>query len=403
MAPLKIGILREGKIPPDNRTPLKPRQCRELMERFPELEIKVEWTAYRCCPDEDYKKFGINVVENVSDCDLLLGIKEVPVDKLIAGKTYMFFSHTSKKQPHNAGLLHVILEKGITLIDYEMLTDDQGNRLIGFGRWAGIVGAHYALLMIGKRRKLYNLKPASQCVNLQEVLDQYENIQFPATKFVITGDGRVAHGALEVMDFAKITRVSKEEFLEKEFPYPVYTQLHSSDLYKKPGVDAFDKTDFHLHPEAYINCFLPFTEIADVLINCIFWHPKAPRLFQAEDIEKTGFKMKIIADVSCDVNGSVPITFRESIIADPVYGVHVYDKRICKPYEEDTIDVMAVSNLPNELPLDASRDFGKILMDIVIPKYLYTHEYPLFERATIVREGKLTPRYAYLQDYAEGK
>ena len=399
MTPIKIGILREGKIPQDNRTPLTPRQCVELKKRIPEIEIFVQSSSHRCFTDADYRLFNINVVEDVSDCDLLLGIKEVPADWLIEGKTYMFFSHTTKKQAHNKKLLQAVLKKNITLIDYEMLTDEKGNRLIGFGKWAGIVGGHYAMLMLGEKRKEYSLKPANKCVNLQQVLDQYENIKFTPAKFVITGSGRVAQGALEIMDVSGATKVSKEDFLNNEYTYDVYTQLLSEDLYEKPGQTSFDKKNFHKHPEEYRNVFLPYLSKTDVLINCIFWHPLAPRLFEVDDIANPHFRMKIIADVSCDVNGSVPITFRETTIAEPVYGVSPTDKSVVAPYGENTIDVMAVSNLPNELPLDASRDFGKVLMDVVISKYLYSHDYPIFERATIAKAGKLTPRYEYLQDW----
>ena len=397
---MKIGILREGKIPTDNRVPLKPRQCRDLQERYPNIKIVVQSSETRCIKDSDYRKFGIEVVENVDDCDLLLGIKEVRIDWLIPGKTYMFFSHTAKKQPHNRKLLQAIIANKNTLIDYEMLTDDKGNRLIGFGKWAGIVGAHHSFVMLGKKRKEYDLKPASKCVNLQEVLDQYDDLNFTPAKFVVTGSGRVAQGALEIMDVSGATRISKEDFLHHEYPYDVYVQLLSEDLYEKPGQTEFDRKHFHAHPEEYISKFEPYTREADVLINCIFWKPGTAQLFRVNDIEKPDFRMKIIADVSCDVDGSVPITFRETTIEEPVYGVRISDKQIVAPYAEDTIDLMAVSNLPNELPQDASRDFGKILLDVVIPKFMYSQDYPIFERATIVKDGKLTPRYEYLKEFA---
>ena len=403
MKPYVIGIIREGKIPADNRTPLTPRQCHELMEWFPELRIQAEWSPIRCYTDEDYTHFHIPVKEYVHDVDLLLGIKEVPIDRLLEGKTYMFFSHTHKKQSYNRPLLRAILDKKITLIDYELVTDEKGVRMIGFGRWAGIVGAHYALLMLGERRKEYTLKPAHQCINLQELVDQYENIEFPAVKFAITGTGRVAEGALEIMEHAQIRQVSKEEYLNQEFDHPVFVQLKTEDLYKSKDGSTFNKTLFHSHPEEFDNAFVPVMDKTDVLINCIFWHPLAPRLFEIPDLKKPDFKMFTIADISCDIDGSVPITTTITYTGDPVLGYHIEEGKFGKPYQGKTIDLMAIATLPNELPKDASRDFGLIMKNTVIPKLLEETDELFFERATIAKEGALTPRFAYLQDFVDGK
>ncbi len=403
MQQLKIGILREGKVPPDNRTPLTPRQCFELKENHTGLEIFVEWSPVRCYTDDDYRKFGIEVCESVEGCDLLLGIKEVPVNKLIAGKTYMFFSHTIKKQPYNRKLLQTILQKNIRLIDLELLTDDNGTRLIGFGRWAGIVGAHYALLMLGKRTGAYELRAAKDCVNLQELVDQYHNIQFPAAKFVITGGGRVANGALEIMKQAEILAVSKEDFCHKTFDEPVFVQLHSDDLYERIDGEPFDKKHFYRNPNMYKSAFAPYAKCTDVLINCMYWDPNAPQLFQKNAVIDENFKMLTISDVSCDINGSVPLTTQETSIQDPVFGYHRNDGRIGKPYQADTVDVMAVPNLPNELPRDASRDFGVVMLETIIPRYLQDTDSNIFARATIAENGKLKDRFDYLQDFADGK
>jgi alanine dehydrogenase len=400
---MKIGIIKEGKIPADNRTPLTPRQCSELMEEWPNVTVEAQWSAVRCYTEEDYVTFGVQVKETVADCDLLLGIKEVPVDDLVAGKAYMFFSHTIKKQPYNRKLLQAILEKKITLIDYELLTDEHGIRLIGFGRWAGIVGGHDALLMLGERTGAYKLKHARDCVNLQELVDQYDTIQIPPATFVITGGGRVAQGAREIMEFAKIREVSPEEFIKEKFDEPVYTQLHSNELYKRKQSGGFDKNEFYHHPNLYESNFERFIGHTDVLINCMFWDPGAPALFKEKGIKNTPFRMRIIADISCDIDGSVPITHRPTSIEDPVFGYHTATSAIGKPYMPDTIDVMAVPNLPNELPRDASRDFGIVLKDKILPEYFTNPESPLFERATIARAGRLTPRYSYLQDFADGK
>jgi len=397
-----IGIVREGQIPPDNRVPLTPRQCHEMVLHNNKLDIRIEWSPIRCFKDGDYKKFGIGVQEKVDNCDLLMGIKEVPIDRLISGQTYMFFSHTIKMQARNKGLLKAILEKKITLIDYELLTDDQGHRLIGFGRWAGIVGTHYALLMLGKRHGTYDLKPARECLNLQELVDQYDEVQFPASKFVITGGGRVAQGALEIMERAGISQVSKEDYLAKEFDKPVFVQLHSADLYQRKDGQEFEQQHFYANPSEYDEIFKPYLSKTDILVNCMYWDIHAPILFSDEDTQSKDFRVKIISDITCDVPGSIPVTIKSTSSDDPIYGFHIKDKSIGKPYQEDTIDVMAVTNLPNELPRDASRDFGKIMTETVLPKIMNYPEDPMFERATIAKGGKLTPRFSYLEQWIAG-
>lgn len=402
MRKLSIGIIREGKVPPDNRTPLTPRQCSELMEEYPDMDIRVQWSPVRCFTDEDYEKFGIPVQESVDDAELLLGIKEVPVDMLVADRTYMFFSHTIKKQPYNRKLLQEVLRKHIRLIDYELLTDEKGIRLIGFGRWAGIVGAHYALLMLGERSGLYELKAARDCVNLQELVDQYDTVQFPKVRIAITGGGRVAVGALEIMRYAGIEEVSIQDYLHGEFDRPVFVQLHSEDLYRHKEGASFSREEFFQHPERFESHFGRFIPRTDILINCMFWDPRAPRLFSEEEARRTDFYMRLISDVSCDIDGSVPITHEATSSDDPVFGYHTGRGTKGKPYQKDTIDVMAVPNLPNELPKDASRDFGLVMKNTVLPLFMKDPEDALFERATIARDGKLTPRYSYLQAYSEG-
>ena len=312
------------------------------------------------------------------------------------------FSRTHKKQAHNRKLLQAILEKNITLIDFELLTDEHNIRLIGFGRWAGIVGAHHALIMLGERTGAYKMKPASQCLNLQEVTDQYHNLEFPPAKIVITGGGRVASGAIEVMKAAKIEQVDKLDFLTKTYDKPVYTIVHSHDIYYLEEGKAVDKEHFYHYPELYKSSFKKYTQAADILINCIFWNPIQAPLFTINEAKEPGFKTKIIADISCDIDGSVPLTIDATSIENPVFGYYPATGQMGKPYQPDSIDIMAVPNLPNELPRDASRDFGIIIQETLIPLLMLDPHDMLFERATIAKGGKLTPRFAYLQDFANG-
>jgi len=396
-----IGIIREYKVPPDNRAPLTPRQCHELSLLYPRIDIRIEKSPVRCFKDEEYRKFGIGIIENPDQCDVLLGIKEVPVEKLIPGKIYVFFSHTIKMQERNKNMLRTILDKKIRLIDYELITDEEGHRLIGFGRWAGIVGAHYALLMLGKRTAKYELKPARKCLNLQEMTDQYDDIKFPPARFVVTGGGRVANGAIEIMERAKITRVSKEEYLAGGFDKPVYVQLHSKDLYRHKEGKVFIDEHYYLFSGEYESIFNPFLSKTDVLINCIFWGLNAPKLYEEFETVANDFSIKTISDIACDIPGSIPITLKMTSSDDPVYGYYPKSKIIDIPYTIDSIDVMSIPNLPNELPKDSSRDFGTIILDTVLPAIINHPDKPLLERATIAKGGKLMPRFEYLHDWLE--
>ena len=401
MKKFTIGIIREEKIPPDNRAPLTPRQCHELSLMYPRIDIRIEKSIVRCFSDDDYWKFGIGIIENPDQCDVLLGIKEVPAYKLIPGKIYVFFSHTIKMQERNKDMLRAILDKKIRLIDYELITDESSRRLIGFGRWAGIVGAHYALLMLGKRTQLFDLKPASNCLNFQELIDQYDDIKFPPSRFVITGGGRVAQGAIEIMNHAKITEVSKEDYLNRTFDKPVFVQLHSRDIYRHKYNSDFIDAHYYKNAGEYESNFRPFLSKTDVLINCIYWDIHSPKLFEEQDTKAAEFAIKTIADISCDIPGSIPITLKTTTTNDPVYGYYPADIAIGSPYQPGSIDVMAIPNLPNELPKDASRDFGKIILETVLPAIINNPDKPLLERATITKNGKLTARFEYLKDWVE--
>ena len=399
---LQIGLIREGKEPADNRVALTPSQCRTLQKKFPYIAVKVQAAADRCYSDAEYRRAGIEVVDTVSDCDVLLGIKEVPIANLIAGKTYLFFSHTKKKQPHNQKLLATILDKRITLIDYECLEHEDGQRMIGFGFFAGIVGAHNGMMVYGARSGAFNLGRVHQHKTFRKLMHTYFGLEIPNIKVVVTGSGRVAHGALEIMNLMQIREVEKEEFLEREFPYPVYVHLKGSDLYCHKETGTYNRQEFHEQPASYRCNFLPYAYASDILMNGVYWDVSVPRLFAKEDIADPQFRLQVIADITDDTNGSIPINLGDQSIQDPVYGVDRSTGLKTKPYLPHSIDVMAVGNLPNELPRDASRYFGEQLMKYVLP-YLGSNSSLAIERATIAKDGELTPDYRYLTDYAAGK
>lgn len=399
---MKIGIIKEGKVPVDHRVPLTPAQAREVMDRFG-VEVKVQRSDVRIFRDSEYEALGIEVVDEVGDCDVLMGVKEVPKDQLIVDKTYFFFSHTMKQQPYNRDLLKTIVQKNIRLIDYEPLTDTDGNRVVAFGRWAGIVGAYNALWTYGKRYKLFSLPRAHELYDLNELKQEVAKIELPDIKMVVTGGGRVAKGAMEVLLSANIHKVTPAELLEEEFDKPVFAQLNTRDYNKSLDGSKFNRSEFYEAPSRYTSDFLKYAHKSDVLIACAFWDPAAPVLFKKEDIMDLRFKIRVIADVTCDIEGSIPSTKKASTIDDPVYDYNPSEDIVEVPFtEEANLTVMAVDNLPCELPRDASESFGRELIDKVLPSLIGDDKDGIIERATITKGGQLTQSFSYLKDYLEG-
>ena len=398
---IRFGLLRERKSPPDTRVALTPVQCVSVQKRYPDVRIFVESSPERTYSDDEYRAAGIPVVNDLSDCDVLFGIKEVPKEHLIPGKTYFFFSHTIKKQPYNRAMLQAILANSIELIDYETLKWESGLRVLGFGRWAGIVGAYNGFLTWGRKTGSYDLKPAWQCHDYAEMLRECHKIQPGPSKIVLTGGGRVANGALELLRQLNILEVTPEDFLLRNHAQSVFVHLNSHELYRHREGKPWNSQHFYANHSEYESTFRSFLPACDMLINGIFWTNDLPRLFEKEDTAWPGFRIKVIADISCDVDGSVPITVDATTIADPVFGWDKHAGQRTAPFLPDTIDVMAVSNLPNELPRDASSEFGEHLFHDVIPELFHTQS-AMLEGARITRNGALTERYSYLQDYAEG-
>ena len=397
---LKIGLIREGKVPSDNRVALTPLQCKWLRENK-NISIIVQHSETRCYSDTEYLKAGIEVKEDISECDILLGIKEVPVDMLIPGKTYFFFSHTRKLQPYNQKLIKAIIEKKITLIDYECLEHEDGTRLIGFGFFAGVVGAHNGMMAYGKRTGSYSLERVYKKKNFQELIHTYFGLKIPLVKIAVTGSGRVAHGILEIMNLMEIHEAEPDEYKTTDFAYPVYVHLKGEDLYVNQLTGKYTRKEFHEHPERYQCLFENYISETDILLNGVYWYNKIPRLFEMDDMKKDSFRIKTIADISDDRNGSVPCNYGDNTMEDPVYGVNIITGARTEPYLEDSVDIMAVGNLPNELPRDASRYFGEQLMKFILDDLLSGGS-KIIKDATIVKDGKLTENYEYMTEYVKG-
>lgn len=397
---MKIGIIREGKNPPDKRAPFSPDQLKALSEKYnSQLTFLVESSTARCYSDEEYRQAGIEVTEDISQADFLFGVKEVPISQLIPEKTYFFFSHTIKKQFHNKKLLRAILDKNIRLIDYEVLKNESDERVVAFGRWAGIVGAYNAFWTYGKKTALYDLKRASECRDIAELKLELKKVLLPPIKIVVTGAGRVGSGIKEILDVLNIPEVESHEFLHMYFEEPVFTVLNSSDYNRRKVDGGFDREEFYSFPEKYESHFLKFAEAGEMLIAGAYWNPGAPKLFRLEDISSLDFALSVIADVTCDIGGSIPTTLRTSTILDPVYDVDRQSGAEIPAFSSQTsISVMAIDNLPCELPRESSIEFGKQLEQWVIPALLEENA-PILEKATIARDGDLTLEFMYLMDF----
>jgi len=370
-----------------------------LQQRYPQVKVLVESSPTRCFSDEAYREVGIEVVDDLGLCDVIFNIKEVPSEALIPGKTYCFFSHTIKKQPYNRAMLQSILKKQITLIDYEVLRYETGARVLGFGRYAGVVGTYNGLLVYGKKHGLYSLNPAHQSKNYADILTQLLRVELPNLRIAVTGGGRVSQGALDLLRALQIREVTPNQYLHVEYGEPVFVQLNSPDLYVHPSLTQWDTQHFYKHHGEYKSQFKGYAERTDLLVNGIYWTEDLPRLFEVDDTaDAAKFAPTVIADISCDVEGSVPITFRATSIADPVIGWSRRTGSPCEPYTEGSIDVMAVGNLPNELPKDASEEFGEMLLQHVIPE-LMQGKSRLIEEATIAKGGTLTAHFSYLSDF----
>lgn len=402
---MKIGIIKERKSPPDRRVVLSPQASKSLVEKFEALEIIAEPSDIRVFSDSAYEKAGIPVASNMEECDVLLGVKEVPLDDLIPNKKYFFFSHTIKKQPYNRKLLQAILEKNIELYDHEVIVGKNELRLVAFGRYAGIVGAYNGFRTYGLKYGNYDLPKAETLENQATLIEELKRIKddLPNIKIVLTGKGRVSNGSKEMLDGMGLKEVSVEAYLNETFDEPVYAQIDVLDYNKRKDGQVIDMYDFFNNPTEYESDFMRFAEVSDLYIAGHFYGDGAPFIFTREDARKENFKIKVVADVSCDIDGPVASTIRSSTIADPVYGYNAASESEDDYKKEDVIAVMAVDNLPCELPQDASNGFGESFSEHVIPAFFNGDADGVLYRARMTQNGKLTERFAYLQDYVDGE
>ena len=396
---MKIGLLREEKTPKDRRVVLTPNQCKKIIELYPYIEIYVQHSNERCFANHEYIELGIPVVDNLQKCDILLGVKEVPIDQLIANKTYFFFSHTIKKQPYNRLLLKKMIELNIRMIDYEALLDQYNSRLLGFGRYAGIVGGYNALLTYGLKTNRFKIKPAYLCKGITDLEQQIPKIMLKNEKILVTGKGRVGRGVIEMMKKCSIREVNVDDFINKDFQQPVYANLDVLDYNKR--IDGFEssKEYFYNFPSQFESSFHKFTSKADIFIAGHYFNEGSPYLLTLDDLKNSSFNIKVIADISCDINGPIISTIRDSKISDPIYGFCRKSFKEVEYSDSNAIAVMAVSNLPCELPKDASYDFGSSMMTKIFPLITSDFNHKILANATICEKGDLTKKFEYLRDY----
>ena len=397
-----IGIIRESRND-ENRTPLVPEHIKKYKESNPNINFIIQPSNSRCFSDEEYELCGAKINENLNECSIIFGVKEIDPNILINNRTYLFFSHTFKinKQQkniekHKKDLLLSILNKKITLIDYENIRGKNGTRCLGFGRFAGIVGCYNTLNLLLKVLGKQSLASAYKINDYERLVLNLKNLYFPKTKILVTGDGRVAKGVIELLNLTNIKAVSKKDFLEKKFDQPIFCNLETKDYVTNNSSTNFNLEHFINNPQDYSSSALQYLKETNILISAHYWDPSSPKIFENEDLKDLQ-NLKIVGDITCDINGSVPTTIRSTTIEEPNYWIERYT---LKEIDEnnDGIAVMAVDNLPSELPRDSSTEFSEGIINEVLP-FLLKEDDGRILNGTITTDGSFLEKYNYLNDY----
>ena len=403
---MKIGLIKETKIPEDNRVALTPKQAKALNEKYPDSEIIVQSSDIRAFTDDEYRAEGIRVVEDMTECDVLFGIKEARIDTLIPGKHYFFFAHIAKMQEYNRPLLQAMLQKKLTFSDYEYLVDDNNERVCAFGWWAGVVGTYYTLRGYALRNGRNTLPKPDRSFTLAHLRSALVTAKLPNVKILITGNGRVAQGATYVMrECCRADELSLEEFLSDEAVNHIsFHRAAPEELVKRIDGKPYERKVFRSHPEKFKSDFIKFAKHTDIFIPCHYWDPHAPVYLEQEDFIKYGLPIKMIGDITCDICGSVKSTVRPATHAAPYYDFNPVTKQEEPPFSSsNNISVMAVDTCPNALAIDASEYFGEMLIPFVFEPLLSgtADTSSVINKSTIVRDGRLTELFSYLEDFAK--
>ncbi len=426
-----IGIRREDKSRWERRVPLVPSGVSELRARNG-LRFVVQPSDIRVFTDQEYRVAGATLSEDLSQADVILAVKEVPARLIQEKKVYVFFAHVTKAQSYNMGMLRRLMELGCSLVDYEKITDDQKRRLIFFGRHAGYAGMidtlrclGQRLLLRGVRTPLAEVKPAFEYADLAAAKDHLQVIGEDLTRsktgaslvFGFSGYGNVSSGAQEVFDCLQPCRVTVADLpaatSNSPGPGPIKVVFREEDMVEPadPG-RRFDLAEYYEHPERYRSCFEKHLPYLDVLVNAIYWEPRYPRLVTREWAKSNYVpgrspRLKVIGDISCDVEGSIELTLRTTQPDNPWYVYLAGEDRVRDGLEGHGPAIMAVDNLPCEIPRESSEYFCTVLKGIVPvlasadwQSSFETLNLPAFlKRAVIVHNGELTPRYRYLYEH----
>lgn len=402
---MKIGIIKETKTPVDNRVALTPKQVAELNARFTNHEIVVQESDIRAYSDDEYRSVGVKVVQDLSDCNVLFGIKEAKIESLIPNKHYVFFGHIAKMQEYNRPLIQAMMEKKLTFTDYEYLVDDDNQRVCAFGWWAGVVGIYYSLRGYGLRTHTFELPKPDIKFTLDALIDNLKNVELPAIKVLVTGGGRVSQGVQYVLRTIGAVQMDETEYFEtKEVGALSYTVANVNQLVLRIDGGPFNREEFSISPNLYQSDFMRWAHVTDMLICAHFWAADAPVYLSQDDLRDPQLRISFIGDVTCDIMGGIKSTVRPATHAEPYYDYNPITEKDEEPFNSETnITVMAVDTCPNALALDTSEYFGNMLIEHVFEPLLKEESPLVIERATIIRGGNLTERFNYLSDFAAGK
>ena len=429
-----IGIRHEDKYEMEKRAPLTPKHVERLVKQK-KLDIVVQTSGKRIFTDDEYSKAGAEISTDLKKCSVIFGVKEMPIDFFEAEKTYIFFSHIIKGQKKNMPMLKRMMELKCNLIDYERVVDEQGKRIIFFGRYAGMAGMINSLWALGLRLKnlgyssnllrirqahtYHSLKEAREDISAIGQLIAENGIPSQLKPFVVgfAGYGNVSQGAQEICGLVPVKEISAEKLLKlksrKKIPDNIIYKVvfHEEDMYERIDGQPFDLHEYFTHPELFRSKFEQYVPHLSMLINCIYWDAKFPKLLTSDYMKKLFSqgqpKLKVVGDISCDVNGSLECTMKSTEIEDPIFVYNPFTQSIQMGSEGEGLQVMAVDILPAELPRDSSTGFGDVLVNYVKPiadadfqENFEDLDLPRsIKKALILHRGEFTPDYEYMKEF----
>lgn len=432
----RIGIRREDRSPWERRVPLIPEHVKELSE-IHSIETWVQPSEIRVFPDEDYLRVGAKIEENICPCPIVFAVKEIPVNLIDHGKVYVFFSHTTKGQKHNMSMLKKMIDEQCTLIDYEKIVDEKGQRLVFFGTQAGQSGMIDSLWAYGKKLKAEGIetqfsmiRQSYEYLSLKDAKEKIkkigrsindEGLHTSITPFIcgFLGYGHVSKGAQEIFELMPYEEISPEELSDiiknKKFSaHKVYKTVFKEHHIVKPRIpgEIFNLQDYYERPGKYIPVFESYIPFLSIIMNCIYWSPKYPRFITKKFLKQywdsvSSPKLKVIGDISCDINGSVECTFKATTPDVPVFTYDPTEDKSTDGFERTGVAIMAIDNLPAEMPLESSIFFSKVLKRYIpdVAKADYTGNFEDFnlpqeiKKAVILYKGEFTPDYIYMKKF----